>query len=135
MPGRPSWDTPLTVVRFFASAVGTGTLLGDHRVAAIVGLLVALGATVANWWRLARRVDRAWLGSVRLDLQRLRIATVVRFAAGAAAIGVLASGGSLVLGLVAAIVCELLGRWLFFVTVVPLNMPGSFWRGAAGSHR
>ena len=21
------------------------------------------------------------------------------------------------------------GRWLFFVTVVPLNMPGSFWRG------
>jgi hypothetical protein len=30
---------------------------------------------------------------------------------------------------------EVIGRWLFFVTVVPLNMPGSFWRGAAGSHR
>jgi hypothetical protein len=34
---------------------------------------------------------------------------------------------------------EVLGRWLFFVTVVPLNMPGSFWRGTtgakAGGHR
>ncbi len=135
VPGRPSWDTPLTVVRFFATTLATGTLLGDHRAAAIVGLVVALGATVANWWRLARRVDRAWLGSVRLDLQRLRIATLVRFAAGAVAIVVLASGGSLVVGFVAALACELLGRWLFFVTVVPLNMPGSFWRGAAGSHR
>ena len=24
---------------------------------------------------------------------------------------------------------ELIGRWLFFVTVVPTNMPGAFWRG------
>ena len=28
---------------------------------------------------------------------------------------------------------ELVGRWLFFVTVVPLNMPGSFWRGTAAT--
>ena len=30
---------------------------------------------------------------------------------------------------------ELVGRWLFFVAVVPLNMPGSFWRGTATGHR
>ena len=32
-------------------------------------------------------------------------------------------------------VSELLGRWLFYVTVVPMNMPGAFWRSVAGSHR
>jgi hypothetical protein len=30
---------------------------------------------------------------------------------------------------------ELAGRWLFYVAVVPLNMPGAFWRGAAGTDR
>jgi DMSO reductase anchor subunit len=30
---------------------------------------------------------------------------------------------------------EVIGRWLFYVTVVPANMPGSFWRSTAGSHR
>ena len=34
-----------------------------------------------------------------------------------------------------ALAGELTGRWLFYVAVVPLNMPGAFWRGAAGSHR
>ena len=135
VPGRPSWDTPLTIVRFFATALATGTLLGDHRALAIIGVVVALGATLANWWRLSRRVDRAWLGSVRLEVESLRVPTVARFAAGLLAVVVLALGGSLALGAVAALVCELLGRWLFFVSVVPLNMPGSFWRGAAGSHR
>jgi hypothetical protein len=32
----------------------------------------------------------------------------------------------LAFGLVAA--CELIGRYLFYVTVVPLDMPGSFLR-------
>jgi DMSO reductase anchor subunit len=30
---------------------------------------------------------------------------------------------------------ELIGRWLFYVTVVPLDMPGSFWRHPAEAPR
>ncbi len=46
--------------------------------------------------------------------------------------GVAAAAGGplpLALGLVAG--GELVGRYLFFVTVVPLDMPGSFHRGMA----
>jgi DMSO reductase anchor subunit len=43
------------------------------------------------------------------------------------------SPATAVTGLLVA--AELIGRWLFYVTVVPHNMPGAFWRGAAGSHR
>ena len=45
-----------------------------------------------------------------------------------------APGPFVVLPLLAA--AELIGRWLFYVTVVPLNVPGSFWRGTAkAGHR
>ncbi len=33
-----------------------------------------------------------------------------------------------------ALVSEFLGRYLFFVTVVPKNMPGSFFTGGEGKH-
>jgi DMSO reductase anchor subunit len=29
---------------------------------------------------------------------------------------------------------EVVGRWLFYVTVVPANMPGSFWRNTSRGH-
>ena len=101
----------------------------------VAGIAVALAATVANWARLWRTDRQPWRGAVRLELRWFRTATVLRFAAGAAAIGVLVAGGPWWLGFVLAAVAEGIGRWLFFVAVVPLNMPGAFWRGAAGSHR
>jgi DMSO reductase anchor subunit len=45
------------------------------------------------------------------------------------------AGAPVELPLVMVVAGELIGRWLFYVTVVPLNVPGSFWRGTAAGHR
>lgn len=166
VPGRPAWDTGLTVVRFFATAVTLGAALGGHLVLAGAGALVAVGATAANWYRLSQDPSRAWRGSVRLELGQLGRWTCLRLALAVAGVttalvaglagrdgavghaalahAALAGGGFAgtgfaggaalwVFGLLAA--GEVIGRWLFFVSVVPLNMPGSFWRGSGGSER
>lgn len=135
VPGRPAWNTPLTIVRFFATAVALGFAASGHGAAAAGGLAVALTATAANWVRLRRVADRAWRGAVVLETEHFRGATAVRWV-GAVAAGVAGLAGAPVpVVLAGAAISELIGRWLFFVTVVPLNMPGSFWRGAAGTNR
>jgi hypothetical protein len=52
-----------------------------------------------------------------------------------AAAVLLVAGAPVLLAFALAAAAEGIGRWLFFVAVVPMNMPGAFWRGAAGSHR
>jgi formate dehydrogenase iron-sulfur subunit len=139
VPGRPAWDTPLTIVRFFATALALGPPLTGNVALAAAGGAVAVAATGLNWARLARRADQAWRGAVRLELRWFGPATAVRLTATAVGVGVGLAGGPAAVVLLALAVGEVLGRWLFFVTVVPLNMPGSFWRGTAGakvgSHR
>ncbi len=134
VPGRPAWNSPLTVVRFFATAFALGPLLTGGGLLAVGGAAVALGATALNWARLWRTDRQPWRGAVRLELRWCLRWTVSRWLL--AAIGIAAVlGGLPLVGLVALGIGELIGRWLFFVTVVPLNMPGAFWRGTAGSHR
>jgi DMSO reductase anchor subunit len=139
VPGRPAWDTPLTVVRFFATALALGPPLTGNVALGAAGGAVAVAATGLNWARLARRADQAWRGAVRLELRWFGPATAVRLAATAVGVGVGLAGGPAAVVFLALAVGEVLGRWLFFVTVVPLNMPGSFWRGTtgakAGGHR
>jgi hypothetical protein len=69
---------------------------------------------------LARNTLRGW------DLTRVATMTagVLLALAGGPALGVAAL---LVVG-------ELVARWLFYVTVVPLDVPGTFWR-STGSGR
>jgi hypothetical protein len=102
-----------------------------------VGVAVALGATALNWWRLARRPEQACRGAVVLELAWFRWWTAARLATAGAAVAALAVAGPLgaAAASLAIVASEAVGRWLFFVTVVPLNMPGAFWRSAAGSHR
>ncbi len=134
VPGRPAWNSPLTIVRFLATAVALGSALTERPGIAAGGAAVALAATALNWLRLRRNRSQPWLGSVRLELRWFGPWTAVRWVAtlaGCAAV----LGGWGIAGWVLLASGELIGRWLFFVTVVPLNMPGAFWRGAAGSHR
>ena len=134
VPGRPAWDTPLTPVRFFATAAATGPLLTGRAGVAVAGAAVVLAASVANWLRLARGRRQPWWGSVRLELVWFRRPSALRWAVALAGVAVAATGpAALAFVLVGA--GEVVGRWLFFVTVVPLNMPGSFWRGTAAGHR
>ncbi|MCU1388014.1 MAG: 4Fe-4S ferredoxin, iron-sulfur binding domain protein [Ilumatobacteraceae bacterium] len=135
VPGRPSWNSPLTVVRFGATAVALGPIVTGHRSIAAAGTAIALIATALNWARLMRTPQQPWWGAVRLELRWFTTATSVRFALGVAGIVTLLAGAPLALSLVLVACCELIGRWLFYVAVVPLNMPGAFWRGAAGTHR
>jgi formate dehydrogenase iron-sulfur subunit len=134
VPGRPSWDSGLTPVRFLATAAATGPALTGHLDVAILGAAVALVALAANWARLARLGGRPGRGALRLELVRLRWWTVLRWALALGGVAA-AVGGAAIAAFVLFVVAELVGRWLFFVAVVPLNMPGSFWRGTAMGHR
>jgi DMSO reductase anchor subunit/ferredoxin len=133
VPGRPAWDSPLTIVRFFATALALGPPLTGRAPVAAAGVAVALGATVAGWIRLWRIPGLPTRGSLRLELRWFRRWTSLRFALGLAALPLLGTVAAAAFAALA--VAELIGRWLFYVTVVPLNMPGAFWRGAAGTHR
>jgi DMSO reductase iron-sulfur subunit len=135
VPGRPAWHTPLTVVRFFATALALGPPLTGQPALGALGGAVAVTATAINWARLARRPQQAWRGAVRLELRWFGPATAVRLLATGVGVVVAAAGGPVAAVFVALAVGEALGRWLFFVTVVPLNMPGSFWRGTTGARQ
>ncbi len=135
VPGRPGWNTPLTVVRFAGTALALGPTLIGHVGLGAVGAAAGVLATIANWARLWRHDAQPWRGSVRLELGWFRPWTALRLVAAVAGIAAAAGGLPWWTAFVAFAVSETIGRWLFFVTVVPMNMPGAFWRGAAGSHR
>jgi Fe-S-cluster-containing dehydrogenase component/DMSO reductase anchor subunit len=135
VPGRPAWDTPLTVARFFATGVALGAAVTGHPMLAAAALAVSLAATVSNWWRLARGQDLARAGAVRLELHWFGGWTAARFALDVLAIAFALAGAPVIVIALLAAAGETIGRWLFYTAVVPRNMPGAFWRGAAGTHR
>jgi formate dehydrogenase iron-sulfur subunit len=134
VPGRPAWNSWTTLVRFLATAVALGPALSGRATVAAGGVAVALVATAINWVRLASNRSLPWLGAVRLELRWFGPWTLARWTLSIAGTAALLAGSTLA-GWVAIAAGELIGRWLFFVAVVPLNMPGAFWRGAAGTHR
>jgi DMSO reductase anchor subunit len=131
VPARPAWNSKHTLAEFWL----TGALLGPLFVAAVSGstpqlqmaVLIAAGLQLLNQglkflW-LARSEDFELKASARLlsnDLDRL---LVLRFALLVAAMLLKWP----VAALSAALVGELLGRYLFFVSVVPKNMAASFF--------
>jgi DMSO reductase anchor subunit len=134
VPGRPAWDTPLTIAAFAATGLAVGPLITGHEVLGAVGTLAALAVLLANVVRLWGDPEVSRGGTPELYRHRLRGWTSLRVAlalAGVAALFVAPAG--VAIGLV--LVGEVVGRWLFYVTVVPANMPGSFWRQSAGGHR
>jgi DMSO reductase anchor subunit len=127
VPGRPSWNTPLTLLQFWLTATCAATILAGRPLLAALAMTLQLGTFVANLVRLHLRHDVEARGTVRLTLDWFRplfAARVVALIGGAA----LAIAGHLELAAAVVAPGELAGRYLFYVTVVPLNMPGSFWR-------
>jgi Fe-S-cluster-containing dehydrogenase component/DMSO reductase anchor subunit len=139
VPSRPAWNSWLTVMRFG----GTSLLLGPLFTAAVSGTAVpmlAKAAAVAAALQVLV-ITAAFLRAVAADRVELRgtarlLSTVLatRFVGR----GVLLAGGGLVLplvlrsasGMVAALLLatagELLGRYLFFVSVVPAHMAAPY---------
>ena len=130
VPGRPAWCTPLTLFRFGATGLALGGLATGSRAVGIVGVAAGLAVTAANLVRLARGDRIEWWGTVRLALRRFRMLSVLAAVLSLAGIAA-ASAGPLVLALGLVAGGELIGRYLFYVTVVALDMPGSFLRSTA----
>lgn len=134
VPGRPAWNSPLTIAAFGATGLAVGPLLTGRAALGVVGIGLAVVALGGNIGRLWGDPDISRGGTAELYRHRLRGWTLSRVVLAAAAVGALVAG-ALVVAVALALVAEVMGRWLFYVTVVPANMPGSFWRRAAGSHR
>ncbi|HEU5449964.1 MAG TPA: DmsC/YnfH family molybdoenzyme membrane anchor subunit, partial [Acidimicrobiia bacterium] len=128
--GRPAWCSPLTLARFGTTAAALGGLMTGHRAVGVIGVAGGLIVTGANLVRLARGERIEWWGTVRLTTRRFRklAALAVVLSLGGIAAGV---AGPLLLAVVLVFGGELIGRYLFYVTVVPLDMPGSFYRSMA----
>lgn len=150
VPGRPSWNSWFTVIGFFLSAVILGAPMlavvlhpvpADERRALVIATVAALVAqltlVMVNLWRWHRGSSSEARASVTLMLHHRR----ALFAARITTAGLAVAAGSmaldhaslvlLLLVVVAAGASEVLGRHLFYVTVVPLAMPGRFnggWR-------
>jgi DMSO reductase anchor subunit len=158
VPARPAWNMMHTPIDFLLSSLFLGstlpvTLSWMARLLNHLSLLQSLhlqpAATYPNWitamtalpWianhaiRLVR-LNRSSLFEGRataalLNTQNLRPAVIASFALAAAA-GLLAFCGAFAFATAAAFIAVLLARYLFFVSVVPLNMALTFTRG--GSH-
>jgi anaerobic dimethyl sulfoxide reductase subunit C (anchor subunit) len=153
VPARPAWNSPRTVLAFFATAVASGPVMaalalgGVQLPSAHLLVAVAAAATVVQLAMyqyvaaaVAVRKDHEWLAFGRLLFRRFRSLFAVRLACGLASV-VLAlsvaatpsgSGAATLLTLTllaAAIIGEFIGRYLFYVTVVPMTADGSFFRG------
>ena len=131
VPGRPAWHTPLTIVTFFLTALATGTLLTGRSALAAGALGAQLLVWLANLVRLGRDPRREWNGTVALYRHPFGWLTAARW--GLAAGGAVAAFTWGPVGFVLVALAELVGRYLFYVTVVPLNIPGSFF-GAGRRH-
>ncbi len=126
VPGRPSWDTPLTVAAFFLTALATGPLLTGHPAVAAAAVAAQGVVWLANLARLARDPRREARGTVTLYRHPFGWLTALRWALVAA--GAVAGFRAPAVGLALVALGELAGRYLFYVTVVPLNMPGPHYR-------
>ncbi|MEO7429872.1 MAG: DmsC/YnfH family molybdoenzyme membrane anchor subunit, partial [Acidimicrobiales bacterium] len=134
VPGRPSWNSWLTLAAFAATGLAVGPLLTGHLWLGGAGIALALGSLAANVGRLWGDPDVSRGGTAELYRHRLRGWTLLRLGLAAAGLAAVVTG-VVVAGVVVVLAAEVVGRWLFYATVVPANMPGSFWRRAAGSHR
>ena len=152
VPARPVWNSPRTLVGFFATALATGPLLAvlclDRAalgaplvvallVAAASGSVVQLGV-VRHLLRAVRsRPDRQYAGTATLLTERFVGLHRARLTAVPVTLALLAwtltvplagpaAGGRLAAALAVAVLGELAGRYLFYVTVVPYRVAGSF---------
>lgn len=136
VPARPAWNSKHTLAEFLLTAAQLGPLfvaaIMPGHAELIYAALAAAGATALNvaskfLW-LSRSDEFELKASSRLlssDLGRLFMLRLSLLAAAAFLTGWPAAA------LVVALCGELLGRYLFFVSVVPKNMAASFTRRAA----
>jgi formate dehydrogenase iron-sulfur subunit len=149
VPGRPAWNSWLTIVMFGLSALVMGgpvAVSALHAetavrralvVSAIAGAMLQAVVLLANTMRMRCSSQPEARASLTLMVHHRRAHLVCRVMALLVVVGTgavtIASGSypAIAVMSVAAMISEVLGRYLFYVTVVPLAMPGRFngaWR-------
>jgi formate dehydrogenase iron-sulfur subunit len=148
---RPAWCSPYTLAEFFSTAVFLGPLfvcaLGDAGLGAgdrawlcriaLLGAVAQLLTQALKFIWLARSDQFELRASALLVSGRLKNAFLAR-------LGILVAAGfllpwsahsraTLVGTLAIALAGEWLGRWLFFVSVVPKNIAAAFSAGRASA--
>jgi len=146
VPSRPAWNTPFTLVQFnltagvlgplFAAAVGAG----DRRMLAIAAAGMAMGQAVLLALKFFRCIASDTLelkGTAHLlstVLKKQFVARGVLLALGAIVPLAAPPGAGMlvfVLALLAALGGEILGRYLFFVSVVPKHLAAPYVAAAS----
>jgi formate dehydrogenase iron-sulfur subunit len=139
VPSRPAWNTPFTPLQFatsagllgalFAAVVGAGNLEWLTTAAAVLSTLQIL-LVAAGFLRMIASNSIELKGTARLLSTRFAVHFMLR--GGLLVIGGMAlplishSPLTLVPAMVLALAGELLGRYLFFVTVVPKHMTSPY---------
>jgi DMSO reductase iron-sulfur subunit len=135
--GRPAWNSPLTVLEFLSTAALLSSAINHDladaepfgKSAVLLAGLCTLIVLIAKVLRLrtAKRHElyASWqlLSTVLANMLQLRIALLI------VGVGFAASSGSpwtRLAGLLLLIAGEFLGRYLFFVSVVPTNIATSY---------
>lgn len=138
VPGRPAWRTPYTVVEF----VLTGAVLGPLFIAVlgvttpllpVIVAAAAIGQLLNQVWKfvaLTRSEEFEKQASARLLSREFALLVLLRLLLVVAGGVVLPLVDWMIAGFVLALAGELLGRYLFFVSVVPKNMALTFFEQA-----
>ena len=135
VPGRPAWNSRQTIVDFLLTAATLGPLLlaavgGGYAFAAPAAALAAVAQLLNQLWRFLRLVrsdEYEKQASARLlsgELARLFLLRLGLPILGAVALPAM---GRAVEGFLLTLAAALLGRYLFFVSVVPKNMAMTFF--------
>jgi formate dehydrogenase iron-sulfur subunit len=136
-PGRPAWNTPITFLEFFTTALllgiaGANVLGGgdSHREPALLAAAILSATTFAlklGRLRLASRYElfASWqlCSSVLLTKLLLRLGTL---ALGTCVLLMADSIATRMLGVGLLVAGEFVGRYLFFVSVVPSNIASGY---------
>lgn len=142
VPGRPAWNSPLTVLEFFATAANFGfaarSVMSEGGPACVSGMLFVAAATllvlVGKMTRLAlssrHELYASWqlLSTVLLNIFLLRVAMLI---AGVLCVSAGESIWARFAGLLLILGGEFVSRYIFFVSVVPTNIASGYLRKEA----
>jgi DMSO reductase iron-sulfur subunit len=140
VPARPVWNSPRTLVAFYATAMALGPLAALVAAGRRDAVLIALAAagTVTQLLvysalieRVASRHEREYRNTARLLFGRFRLVFLTRVAMAvltcALLVGAVAGSALLIVAMCVAAIGELLGRYLFYVTVTPMSAARGFF--------
>jgi DMSO reductase iron-sulfur subunit len=139
VPSRPAWNTPLTLVQFSLTAAALGPLLAAAVGASDVSWLSTAAAIMAGaqlvlvavrFIRLVAGDEAELKASARLLSTTLRLPFIARgvlLALGGVVMPLVVEGTLLLwIALAIAVGGEIVGRYLFFVSVVPKHMAAPY---------